>query len=358
MPYELAQQPSSRSLLKALASRLLPEDLYRSLARWRRDMKRSLRNSYALRQNGRYDARRYLAWSSTIAAVPSQAQLHAILTKDYHRIEKGLALPAPRPGFGADVIRRLTRNLEDYRDRFGADETVETCLNALSEYLAFNRRHEFDLPWVERFLMLQREAINAATAHGEGGTRPVTRAEVHAAARWDLTDFFASRYSVRQFADKPVALDLIETAIRLAQKTPSVCNRQSGRVHVFSDEQQKAKVLSFQNGNRGFGQQAGQVLIVTADLRTFTSVGERNQAWIDGGMFAMSLVYALHSLGLGTCTLNWSVEKETDSDLHQGAGIPDHEVVIMMIAVGHLPESFRVAQSPRRPLDEVMVVRE
>ena len=171
MPYELAQQPPSRGLIKVLAARVLPEGLYQALAKWRRDLKRSLRNSYALRQNLRYDARRYLAWSSTAVAEPSRAQLRAVLTKDYHRIEKGLALPAPRPGFGADVIRRLERNIEDYRRRFGPDETVEICLNALSEYLAFNRRHEYDLPHVERFLMLQREAINAATAHGEGGTR-------------------------------------------------------------------------------------------------------------------------------------------------------------------------------------------
>ena len=77
----------------------------------------------------------------------------------------------------------------------------------------------------------------AKAGHATGDTR----AEVHAAARWDLTDFFASRYSVRQFAEEPVPLALIETAVRLAQKTPSVCNRQSGRVHLCSPIRSKRR---------------------------------------------------------------------------------------------------------------------
>jgi nitroreductase len=70
----------------------------------------------------------------------------------------------------------------------------------------------------------------------------------------------------------------------------------------------------------------------------------------------MSLVYALHSLGVGTCCLNFCVEKETDAALRACAGIPDSQAVIMMIAVGPLPERFAVAQSPRKRIDEVIVV--
>jgi nitroreductase len=143
----------------------------------------------------------------------------------------------------------------------------------------------------------------------------------------------------------------------MAQKTPSVCNRQSSKVYVFSKAEDKQKVLSYQNGNRGFGDQASKVLIVTSNLEHFVSAGERNQCWVDGGMFSMSLVYALHSLGLGTCCLNWSVERQADQELRQVAGISDAEAVMMMIAVGHLPETLKVAQSPRKPLRDVLVLK-
>ena len=114
-------------------------------------------------------------------------------------------------------------------------------------------------------------------------------------------------------------------------------------------------MLSYQNGNRGFGDKASHVLIVTSDLHHFTSAGERNQCWIDGGMFAMSLVYALHSLGLGTCCLNWSVECDQDRALKNNTLISESEAVIMMIAVGVIPEKLNVAVSPRKPLAEVIV---
>jgi nitroreductase len=127
---------------------------------------------------------------------------------------------------------------------------------------------------------------------------------------------------------------------------------------VYSDPESKAAVLRHQNGNRGFGDQAAYVLIVTTDIQSFTSVGERNQAWIDGGMFAMSLIWALHSLGLGTCCLNFCVEKETDTALRASAGIPDAQAVIMMLAVGALPAEFAVAQSPRKRLEEMIVLHD
>ena len=173
----------------------------------------------------------------------------------------------------------------------------------------------------------------------------------------DLTEFFACRYSIRNFTDEEVDYNLIEQAIRMAQKTPSVCNRQSSKVYIFRNEEDRQLVLSYQNGNRGFGHLVNKVLIVTSDLQNFVSVGERNQCWIDGGMYAMSVVYALHSLGLGTCCLNWSVEYEVDRRLRKAANIPDSEAVIMMIAVGHIPEQLSVAQSPRKSIEEVMVVR-
>jgi nitroreductase len=159
---------------------------------------------------------------------------------------------------------------------------------------------------------------------------------------------------VRQFSDTPVDDDLIENAVSMAIKTPSVCNRQTWKVYACSDQDQKNRLLKHQNGNRGFGPMAGQILIVTSDLNLFVGAAERNQSFIDGGLFSMSLIYALHSLGLGTCCLNWSVTMERDKALRHEAGIDDSESIIMLIAVGHLPDTLSVACSPRRKTEEVL----
>jgi nitroreductase len=182
------------------------------------------------------------------------------------------------------------------------------------------------------------------------------RERVHAAAKRDLEDFFFSRHSIRQFAPGAVEQSLIEHAAYLAQRTPSVCNRQAWRIHVLDDLLMREKALQLQGGNRGFGAEADKALIVTCQVGHYLKIGERNQAWVDGGMFAMSLVYALHSLGLGTCCLNWGKDRVEDRRAHKILGIPDDEIIIMFMLVGHLPERFAVAASARKDLGEMIVV--
>jgi nitroreductase len=303
-----------------------------------------------------YDLKRFLRWSLVNARSRTQTQLLALITMDYHRIEKGLALREPRLRFGPQVIERLLANLREYQSRYGLDETGHVALNALSAYYKFNAGQGIgDEQLYQAITALREQSVNAENCTLQGGTIEITKQDIYEATKHDLQKFFELRYSIRQFAPDDVDMNLIEKAVVMAQKTPSVCNRQSAKVYVFSQQEDKQKVLSYQNGNRGFGDQASKVLIVTSDLQHFTSVGERNQCWIDGGMFSMSLVYALHSLGLGTCCLNWSVENNVDQNLRDAAGIPESEAVMMMIAVGHLP--LKVAQSPRKPINDVMVIK-
>ena len=82
-------------------------------------------------------------------------------------------------------------------------------------------------------------------------------------------------------------------------------------------------------------------------------MNERNQCWIDGGLFAMSLVLGLHAQGLGTCFLNWSKSSPRDRAMRALLKLPPEEVIIVLVAVGHLPDTLEVARSARPPLDSV-----
>lgn len=336
---------------RGVVSRMLPPAAVARLAAWHR----RLRAATALAANGWYDARRYWRWSSAGLADADldRTQLAALVTLNWHRLEKGLALPKPRPGFGQDAAARLVALLDLYLDRHGMDATAAAGVDTLAAWQAFN--HPFGIQNKGVAQALARYARHPRPSQSPcGGTVPVTRAAVDAARPADPEAFFATRHSVRQFTGQPVGRATLERAVALALHTPSVCNRQGWRVHAFTDAGQRARLLAHQNGNRGFGDRAGAVLAVTADLRHFTSVGERYQGWIDGGLFAMTLAWAFHALGLGCCMLNWSVTRETDRALRREAGIPEHESVIMLMAVGHLPEDFSVARSQRKPLDAVL----
>lgn len=303
------------------------------------------------------DCLRYARHGASPFRTPTREQLQAIVIMACHQLEKGMSLKNPRPGYGQEAAAHLLANAETYAAIYGTDWLTGVVAGTWQAYVDFNRQLGAE---VEPTLAgrSRRFLARLTTAGGtRAGFRQVEKKDVLAKANIDLQGFYESRFSVRNFAPEGVDRSLIEKAVDLARKTPSSCNRQEWKAYAFYDRQTKDRLLELQNGHRGFGEQIAVLLLLTADLQGTNHVKQRNQAWIDGGMFAMSLVYALHSLGLGTCCMNLCHNRRTDRRIRSEAGIPDAEVMLMMVAVGHLPDTFRVAYSPRKPLADVLVQR-
>jgi nitroreductase len=167
-------------------------------------------------------------------------------------------------------------------------------------------------------------------------------------AHGDFAALAGSRHSLRIFGDEAVKEDAVFSALEIARKTPSACNRQPWHVYWVRTPEAKNKLLEIQSGHRGFGAGADSFLIVTADIQSYFGVVERHQTFIDGGLYAMSLLYALHYAGLGACPLNWCVAFKTDMKLRNMFAIPDSENVIMIIAIGTLPQEIKAAKSLRK----------
>jgi nitroreductase len=276
---------------------------------------------------------------------------------DYHRLEKGLALSNPTPGFGCAVALRLLHNIQEYRARFGTASHLIEAAGALRQYCYFHESHGIihaDIKDAAEQILAEASAASCKTT--AGGTLALTRDAILTTACIDLSRFFGCRHSIRHFADREVEPELLEKAITLAGRTPSVCNRQPWRAHAIFDRERIKKALARQNGNRGFEHQIKCLIVITSTQSSFVSIGERHQAYIDGGMFSMSVVYALHSLGLGTCCLNWSVERHVDAAFRREQELPIDECVIMLIAVGHLPDRLNVAMSPRKSVNALLSI--
>lgn len=81
---------------------------------------------------------------------------------------------------------------------------------------------------------------------------------------------------------------------------------------------------------------------------------ERNCAFIDGGIFVMNLLYALHFYHIGACTLNWSATIEQDKNVHNLLSIPEREEIICMLTIGKLPKELAIANSERINIDRII----
>lgn len=258
----------------------------------------------------------------------SARSVEAQATKDYHRVEKGLALAQVKRPFGAALDARLAEALVRLPEGELLTEHVASARAALQQWNEQGSISEDISPHLpERAAVIPRETLSA---------------------------FFRSRHSVRSFdPSREVSPETLGVAFEMAAQTPSVCNRQAWHAYIARTPETTRRLLGFQNGNRGFGD-VPVVVLVTADLRLFSGAGERNQAWIDGSLFAMTLTWAMHGLGLATCMLNMSVRTDRADALRVAFGLREWEVPIMQIAVGYPGEGARVARSPRRLTQETL----
>lgn len=319
-------------------------------------LKRRWLNSIAVRRTRAafdHDARRYLTHSSSRGPFATRQNLAAKITERYHAIEKGLALPAPRPGFGRTVMPVLVRLVESYIASYGEDETTRAACGALASYLAFNAEHGLDAEQIPHHAQIVA-LLDGRTANPSGvsGTIDLTRDEVMAAVSGTGLDFFTARHSTRHFDPAPVTDEQLEYAVRVAMTSPAVCNREFGHLTIWGDRQRIDEILEVQGGARGFGHQVPMLAMVTMTLRAYWSEAERNQAWIDGGSFAMAFILGLHAQGLGSVPLNWSKSIATDDRMRKLVGLPDDQVIIMFVGFGSLLDNYRVAASPRRPIEQ------
>lgn len=284
------------------------------------------------------------------------AQLEARLLFYFHKIEKGLSMPPPRRLFGQTVVPVVMDVIKEW-ETGGCDPDSPVYRGAISSLEAYSQRMKdlnIDLsgvlPEIKPFLA-QRSSCTAP-----GGDTPLllTADEIkNATCLAELEKLYRVRRSFRNYSDQTVEFTAIEKAIKLAQLSPSVCNRQSSKVYVVSDKQTISEALAYQNGNKGFGHMASHLLIVTSDLRSFADATERNQPFVDGGLFSMSLVYALQAQGIVSCCLNWCLPAPRDKAFHKYSRIPDYERIIMFIVIGYPPREALVPKSHRRDLSSV-----
>lgn len=270
------------------------------------------------------------------------------LLKAYHAIEKGLSIGERRLGFGQPRVIGIIAQLNDYIRRFGYDDVAQGAHAAIASYIRVHRDRDFAIPAIEKAFSRLPAPNLSPDATDRGGSVTIHRREVLQAVEGVGDSFFLSRHSMRHFGDEQVPLDIIREAVRRALKTPSVCNRQAPRVYCAPG----GKILKLQPGNAGFGHRASAGLVVTADISGFSSSKERHQAYVDGGMFAMSILYAAHSLELAACPLAWNSSWRHEQRIKRQIGIPRSEAIIMFIAIGSMPETFEAATALRLGIED------
>lgn len=296
---------------------------------------------------------RFQHYSGTF--VQSKAKDMAYLTWLYHVVEKGLAMPDMKLGFGYEKINELSKLIKKSYELYGNCSEIRTASSVLLEYKLRHEQQGFKLnDDVTHFIEEVKELFP--------DVEPEQQEETNYQKYFkDINErfpvFIKSRHSVRNFSSTPLNIQQIIDSIELAKYAPSACNRQPSKVHIVDNKTLINKCLSLQNGNRGFGHLADKLLIITGEIGTLLGSQEFLDLNTNVGIFIMNLSYALHYNKVAHCILNWYVEPSNDKKLREILNIPNSENVVAFIVCGNAPkENFKLVSSPRIPTESLYTI--
>lgn len=299
-----------------------------------------------------YDCRRFVRFAGGFHTERKEAALAQVIMA-YHVLEKGLTMPHRHLDFGHASVLDLMDKVRHFEERFGtSNPQVNHAVGCIKEYLALHTASGFDKSKDPSFWTKVQSFCDARPDIPCAKQMNVSSADFYAHNESPFPQFAASRHTSRHY-DGPVGIEQVKKAVELAMTAPSACNRQFVKVHCVSNHGLRDKILSLQNGNRGFGKDADKLLVVTADLNGNRWPEERNDLYTNAGIFIMNLCYALHYGKIAHCILNWSVSPETDRQAHALLNLGENEAIAALLTCGRPPAHFLVAASPRKTLDDV-----
>lgn len=276
--------------------------------------------------------------------IDNYTRLEYTIKVQTHGIEKGLSFRTPKEAFGVVKIMALIDNLKIYiKNPKYNKESVNETLNVLNTYINKFKGNS-KITTIEKEyneLLAKFGTINQCCV----GTMTICKKDVEEAIDIDYLKFIKARHSYRYFT-RDASIEQIKQALEIARYTPTACNRQPQCVHIYQGKEME-EVLTIQHGALGFIDEMSYCILITADMRAYSHM-ENYQAYVDGGLYAMNLLNALHSTGLGTIPLTCGHLQGIGRQKLAKYGVKEYECPIIVIGIGGLEEKAEVNVSPRK----------
>lgn len=315
-----------------------------------------LRNIYLVITNYYMDAMLYCK-HSTVFKSDCINKIESTLILYYHSVEKGLLFTNTKPLFAKKRIENIhpilaLKVIEDSVER----SQIRVAYQVMCQYYEFHEQIDIDISeyFTNEQYLHYKSILGSYYSKDFRGAIDFDRFSFYSLKEREFPVFSSTRKSIRDYTGELIPTLTIEKAITLALNTPSVCNRQAAKVYLLDDKIRIDKLLNVQGGLTGYTKNVNQVLILTVDRNYFYSVGERNQFYIDGGMFLMNMLYALHYYGIANCPANWGKTIQEEKHLKGVVSLPECEKIICIVPIGIAKDQFRVTLSQRRKLTEVL----
>jgi nitroreductase len=329
-------------IIKTIVKNLLgSNNIYKiNIIRRKRNLKRDLKSSFNV------DCKLYGKHSSVFTK-DTYNKIESEITLRYHSIEKGFLHNPIRYRFAKTRVEELLNYLRFKEvNSHIKDIQIQSAILNLCAYYELHLNNNINISDFfskEEYNNLKRKLIL-----NEQPVKYHTSSDYFNFKYSNFKQFSQSRCSVRDFTGEKIPLELFEKVVDLANQAPTVCNRQGVSVNLIDNKDKIDKILSIQGGLRGYSDNLSQLIVLTSDRSYFYSIGERYQLYIDGGIYLMNLLYALHYYEIAACPAHWGMPTEADLKAQEIIGLNESEKIICLIAIGKPVKDFKTTLSLRR----------
>lgn len=273
-----------------------------------------------------------------------------LLRRNTHRIEKGLLL-RPRKNLFAlsyivDTVECFKRCAESvYCD--GRVDDLSWSHDVISKYFKIAGDHAL--------VKKARNIFDSVSfrSFDRGSRVPYHRIKKSTVTFEDFVKLSQQRRSVRWFLQKPVSRELIDKAVEMAAQAPCACNRQPFFFRFFDDPEIVAQLALLPMGTSGFHHNIPVICAVIGDLSAYFFERERHGIYVDASLAVMSFMYALETLGLSSCALDWPDFAPLERKAEKLLKLKKYNRIIMFIALGYPDSEGLVAFSQKKCLDQL-----
>src|SRR5690606_1505877 len=112
------------------------------------------------------------------------------------------------------------------------------------------------------------------------------------------------------------------------------------------------KVSEIPMGTSTYAGQIPVMVFIIGDLAAYPEVRDRHLIYIDGSLWAMSFAYALETLGLSSCMINWPDISQKEKQLRDILNISDTQGCVICYAIGHADPSGGIPFSLKLPVSD------
>ncbi|WP_079890600.1 nitroreductase family protein [Halorubrum sp. AJ67] len=274
------------------------------------------------------------------------------LVRNIHRIEKGLSMPERRDIFADGYIVETVEYLIRYRELVDSSShpQVTWAIDVLNEYFEVV---EYNSEIKEAKEHFKNNFGEDESVTNEKIPRSRERVEHNIPSYENFRQLTNQRSSTRWFESTDVSDEVLDKAIEAAAQSPSACNRQSFEFKIYKQEKDIDRLTDLAIGVAGYENNIPCMVALVGKHRAYHTDRDRHIIYIDASLAAMSFQFALETLGLASCCINWPVIPKKEKEISNILGLSPDEEVVMLMAVGHPDPNKMVPYSEKKDLDDI-----